>query len=556
MANIGETAKQLYHAVIEINQLITSPSVRFQMMEAIRGSIYYVCNELAKHFLNQSVVLPEKQKKIANLAQALQLHLANGYKLVVRDQFNENSSEKTIRQLAPACQRALTDLSRCVVRASQLYCQSPPNVWLEIHQLFLFAHRHQFDNTPLADDQLRFQDQTTIANAYKRILLLGCSKPNQMRQNDIGLVFDVFECWTKFTELEFTEDSPGLFLVDPNADAPPHYRALQASKAKSDSIGFNTSELMNRLTEYIGNSHQQQPSLENLEMPLRLADNVLMSLSQALGILTKRTYKRIASSGKAYVTVGLSAYHYFSGNEVDFNLQLANSGLDSTGPEFNLNNPRQNDIWASSFDSAPSEPSADMGPINYPDKAEQSAKLKNRFLQHTLPLVNTSPGGYCVQWQGAIPGNVQAGELLGIREEASQPWNIGVIRWIRQMQQTGTQFGIELLAPSAKPCGVQLVQKTGERSEFLRGLLLPELPSIGQPTTLITPRLPFQTNHKVILNKGGRETKVQLTRRVSATSSFSQFEINFLNSTMLTTEKENREGGTSEDEFDSLWPTL
>jgi cyclic-di-GMP-binding protein len=558
MANIGETAKRLYHAIIEINQLIVTPSIRFQLMETIRGPIYYVCNELSKHFLNHSVVLPEKQKKIANLAQALQLHLANGYKLVIHDYFAKGSSEKTIRQLTPACHRAISDLSRCVVRASQLYCQSPPNVWLEIHQLHLFAHHNQLDNQEVKDEQLSFLEQNTIQDVYKRILLLGCCKPNQMRQKDIALVFDAFECWAKFTEIELQQDSAGLFLIDPDADAPPHYRALQLGKVKGNAIGFNTNSLMDKLTHYIGSTLKHNPPPRDaLEMPVRLADNVLASLSQALGILTKRTFKRISCSGNAFVAVGLSTSHYFVSNGVEFNSQLADPNKDDpNSASYYLNKHKRADIWSSSFDSSPSEPTADMGPISFTGSSGSASTTKKRYHQNTVPLVNTSPGGYCVQWHGAVPGNVQAGELLAIREEESQPWSIGVIRWIRQMKHTGTQFGIELLAPNAKPCGVQLTQRSGESSEFLRGLLLPELTAIGQPTTLITPRLPFQVNHKVKLNKGGRETKVQLTRRVSATGSFSQFEIKFLNPTMLQVEKEIRQGGPSEDEFDSLWPTL
>ncbi len=561
MANIGETAKRLYHAIIELNQLIVAPTTRFQMMEVIRKPIYFVCSELSKHFLNHSIVLPEKQRKIANLAQALQLHLANGYKLVIHDQLANNASDKAVKQVAPACHRAISDLSRCVLRSSQLYCQSPPNVWLEIHQLFLFAHSYRIDSIRIKDGQLSFAEESTIQEAFKRILLLGCSKPNQMRQNDIALAFDAFESWANLISIELNGESDSLFLVDPDMDAPPHYRSLLANKVIKHAIGINTSDLVNRLTDYVGHLNRNKKVPEGiLDMPVRLAENVLAGLSQALGILTKRTFKRISSSGRAFITLGLSASHYFVGDGVEFSKQLMGNEEGQPDADYYLNKSKRSDVWSSSFDSGPGGGGAptDMSPIKFTgtNASGLSRDSKSNYHQHIVPLVNTSPGGYCLQWVGEVPGNVQAGELIGVREEESQPWSIGVIRWIRQIKQSGTQFGIELLAPSAKPCGVQLTQKTGENSEFLRGLLLPELPAIGQPTTLVTPRLPFQIGHKVILNKKGRETKVQLTRKVSATGSFSQFEINFLTSTMQQVEKELKNAGPSEDEFDSLWPTL
>ncbi len=560
IANIGETAKRLYHAVMEINQLILVPNVRFQLMEVLRSPVYYVCKELSKHFLNHSIVLPEKQRKIANLAQALQLHLANGYKLVIHDQIEQTGSEKAKRALAPACHRAISDLARCVVRSCQLYCQSPPNVWLEIHQIFKFAHNLHIDKVRVKDTQLSFNDETSIAHAYKRIALLGCSKPNQMRQNDIALVYESYDAWVDVVDLDYGEDSSGLFIANPANDSPPYYRSLHSGSPVHDALGLDTSVLVDKLTDYLAHLNQhKKPPADGLDMPVRLADNVMASLSKALGILTKRTFKRLASNGRIFLTVGLSNTHYFSAGSVDFNVLLARQDEEEHDANYYLTRAQKSDVWSSSFDSAPThgQSTPEMSPISFKGMSGNNAtETKRNYMQHIVPLVNTSPGGYCIQWSGDVPGNVQAGELLGLREQENQPWSIGVIRWIRQIKQHGTQFGVELLAPNAKPCGVQLTQKTGDSSEFLRGLLLPELPSIGQPATLITPRLPFQVGHKCVLNKKGRDSKVQLSRRVSATGSFSQFEINFLSQGMQQVQNELKASKASEDDFDSLWPTL
>ena len=74
MANIGEASRQLYHAIIELNQLFVPHAQRLQFLELIRPKIHFVCEELSRHYLGLSIALPEKQRKIANLSQALQLH--------------------------------------------------------------------------------------------------------------------------------------------------------------------------------------------------------------------------------------------------------------------------------------------------------------------------------------------------------------------------------------------------------------------------------------------------------------------------------------------------
>jgi hypothetical protein len=130
MANIGEVSRQLYHAIIEINQLFLPPQQRMQFLEIVRDKIHFVCNELSRHFLGLAIALPEKQRKIANLTQALQLHLAGGYKLCLLEFLDSGSIDKNRKPIATAIHRAISELAATVVRAHQLYCPSPPQSWL------------------------------------------------------------------------------------------------------------------------------------------------------------------------------------------------------------------------------------------------------------------------------------------------------------------------------------------------------------------------------------------------------------------------------------------
>ena len=141
MANIGESSRQLYHAIIELNHLFLTPQMRIQYLEAIRGSIHFVCNELSRHFLGLAVALPEKQRKIANLTQALQLHLASGYKLCLLEYLDNGGLDKNRKHIAIAIHRAISELAATIVRSHQLYCPSPAHSWLECHRLYRFACR-------------------------------------------------------------------------------------------------------------------------------------------------------------------------------------------------------------------------------------------------------------------------------------------------------------------------------------------------------------------------------------------------------------------------------
>src|SRR5690606_22393857 len=131
MASTGAASRQLYHAIIELNHLFLSPLQRTQFLESVRDKLHFVCNELSRHFLGLAIALPEKQRKIANLSQALQLHLAAGYKLCLLEYIDNGGVDKHRRQIATAIHRAMSELAATILRSHQLYCPSPANSWLE-----------------------------------------------------------------------------------------------------------------------------------------------------------------------------------------------------------------------------------------------------------------------------------------------------------------------------------------------------------------------------------------------------------------------------------------
>ncbi len=561
VANIGETSRQLYHAIIELNQLIIAPQQRLALLELIRHRINFVCKELSRHYLGLAIALPDKQRKIANLSQALQLHLANGYKTTLIELLDSGAIDKNRKTIAMACHRIVTDLGQTILRAHQLYCPSPTRSWLECHRVYRFALRNKLYDVQVEDENLMHRQSNTIADAYKRLLLLGCARPNQLRQNELVQAYELFECWTDRVTCSQEIGEESLFLVNMERDAAPIYSSLLGPEERNgDSFGFNTVELSADIADYQNRRNEKDKQAgHSLPMPANVSENLLAHLSQAFGVLTKRNFKRITTQGELQVAVGLSAAHYYIAGEKSFKAFIE-SGATTDDEEnyFIARAKRNNDAWAGAHDAAPTGDfmsSADT-PINFKTSAGTRDEGGSRPKTYKTPLVNTSPGGYCVSWTSEMPPSLQAGEVLAVREQPSHPWSVAVVRWIRQLRQQGTQIGVELLAPSATPCGVRLIQKVGNSSEFLRGLLLPEVSVIGQPATLITPRLPFQQGSRIVLRQGDREDNGQLSKRLSATGSISQFELRLQSSSPSSESSEGPGPNTSEDEFDSLWPSL
>lgn len=565
MANIGEASRQLYHAIIELNHLFIAPQQRLLLLELIRPKIHFVCSELSRHYLGLAVALPEKQRKIANLSQALQLHAASGYKLCVLEFLDNSGLDKNRKAVSTAIHRAISELAATIVRSHQLYCPSPAQSWLECHRLFRFAHRNKLNGLSVDDETLSHRRASTVEDSYKRILLLGCARPNQLRQTELAQVYELFENWTDLVSCGPETDNDSLFVVNMERDTAPVYRSLLEQKPGSDSYNFDTRELSEQITDAQHSRHRQDShSASSLELPSRVSDTLLTHLSQALGILAKRNFNRIASQGTLEICVGLTATHFFVAGAKTFNEFVTgnDNGHQDQDNQFLRSSRRREDAWAGAHDAGLGDDpiqAADV-PINFRNSVgatPDSEHDRRRPQSHHALLINTSPGGYCVAWETNVPTSLQAGEILGVREQSNHPWSIAVVRWIRQVRNQGTQVGIELLAPSAAPCGVRLLQKVGNSSEYLRGLLLPEISVVNQAATLITPRLPFQSGSRISLLHDGREDQGTLSRKISATGSISQFELKLQNSgTTASMSNPTSTAATSEDEFDSLWPSL
>lgn len=557
-ANIGETARQLYQGLSELNQLLTPSDNRLQLLELLRPEVYYVCKHLERHFLHQAIVLDERSRKIANLCQALQSHLAIGYKQIVIRTAPCFSKDRA-PLLTQALQRAIHCLNGALIRATELYCPVPEGLWLELHQLYRIGCQFQLQQLSVRDELASQTQSLSIEQTYVVALLLGASRCNQLRQNQIARLAEVLEPWSQWIKLQPAKPDNGLFAIAPDLDTGPRYRSKFLAEQQESLLGIDPQPLVAAIETHL---QQSADKVSPLPVPAGLNLDTLQHLHAAWGQAAERSFQRTVGHGTLTLCVGMSALHFYLGGQRSFNDILKKPG--ARPAQFSATDPtgRAKDQWKHAFDAAPHGTADTLLPyeeIEYPhlqnDDSHEASDRQQHFPTYVLPVINHSPGGYCLAWPGAVPAELQAGEMVGIEDIAGQGWSIAVVRWIRQVRGGGTQMGIEQVAPCAEPCGLQLMRSHDEHSQYLRGLLLPAISAIDLPATLLTPRLPFQEGNKVLINTNGEERRAGLERRVASTNSFNQFAYHSLE----TTRNENAAGsgvvGIAE-EFDSLWKSL
>ena len=567
MMNVGETSRLVFQTMQELNRLQIDAAERLELLEILRPTIHSLCNALSKHYLNQSVMLPDRATKVATLAQAMQSHLATGYKLVFLaglDKLGRKRDIESSRLVTTGAQRAISELTGNLLRSTQLYLNTPANLWLELHTFYLLCAELQLHNQPVPDDTARHTEKNTVESAYVRALLLATCKPNKLRQSEIAQIYQLSELWAPLVKLDELNGSSELFVFDLAKDAPPTYRNQAEPSAARHVRAISPAALVERLGELFRQSQHGGPKASG---EAALSSALLQHLIQAWSELSERSFSRMSHEGTLETALGLTATHYFLAGNLDFDtmmqgpqgrFMIADSDNPFMKPSKAPGGARPDDrtgkdVWAMAFGNVESKAQEEYK-LAFQEKDQSGPP---RYDTHHCQIVNISPGGYCVEWSGEVPAGVKAGEILALREDGQGNWSIGVIRWVKQLPGHGAQLGVEVLAPKARPCGARVIKKTGEASEYMRTLLLPELKAINRPATLITPALTFRSGYKLVLNLDGEEIKAQLGIQVSATPSFSQFEFTLMRRpTEATDGTRKTEAAPDDEDFDSIWASL
>lgn len=560
-ANLGETARQLYQGLLETNRLQTPASNRLALLELFRTEIHTVCKNLERYFLDQPVALDQRAYKVASLCLSLQNHLATGYKQVLA-----HSSPRERQPLfAPALQRATRCLYAALVRSIQLYGPPPEGLWLELHQLYMIAMQEGVQHQAIRDRLARHTETLSIEQSYLAALLLGMARCNQMRRRNIGILGEILENWCSLANLQKGSALGSLFVIMSNVDAPPRHRSLVQPNESSGLIGIDTHPLTDALCDYLMPDPRNRRPVQ-LKAIDSLDKDTLQRLYLAWSEVAERAAKRVPGSGTLGLCLGMTAVHYHLAGQRSFNDLLTQT--DAPRPAHFSPNASAADVWDQPYDSRTDPNPWIIGsePIGYAPKDSTASSAPPAYPTYNTQVVNQSLGGYCLSWDNTPPEQLQVGELLGLKAPGNKGWLLAVVRWIYLItNQNTTQMGVQLLSPHATPCGLRLLHKEREGSQYLRALSLPENPLAETPPLLLVPLLPFQEGHKVRGLLEGQEFQALLTHRHSGTSSYNLFEYQQLElpkqeapATASTTPAtvQTPDSLPKEDDFDSLWKSL
>jgi len=576
LANIRISTKAIYQTLKLTNTQIIPYKQRLYFLEKVHNTIVELASNLKKMNLNRKLPLDEKHQRIAILLKKLHKQTTIGYKSVLRDilackLFFLCPNKQKIITLTIA--RIIRHHSLCLIASYQFYNAPRNGQWNELHQLFLLAHQKKLLNKKLVDPSFSLVEETTIQALYLQILLTAIADPYHMAQHHISSIFKHLEEWASLVAIQPLQDknNKNALAINLSSDSQPTFSTLDNSEEFDNLWELDTSKLdYENLMEYYDN-----PEVQTTEINVEL----LKQLSVSWGVAPNRNHSRRSSQANLKIAIGLNNVHYVLNNysepewlqeneikESNNTLELKDNYSNSSFSSRNVNSSvKVNDIWGNIFQKDfPTKNTVDHS--STPIAAEEKQLLEWK-------MVNESTSGYCLLWDSSESVNAKVGELIAVCQNPNNKegeWFVGTVRWLKCVDTGKVQVGVHIIAPDALAVSTAkfISMQEGLRS---RAILLPAIPLLKQPKTLITTALGYDTRDQVILdeyrlinsNITSVKTKIVLLEIVEKSSHFTRFKYalakDFYNTDNKSSSKSKNKDTLALDEdteFDSIWDDL
>jgi len=535
-ANLGETSRLIYNALVETNSIKYNYNDRARFLEILQEPLHYITEGMRKHFVGVGFPLPNKSKKVATATRKIYTEVATAYKIVLNDMLSSNALFRDNRLLTLVIHRTMTSLSRELLTSYQIYSPYRKYIWNEIHKIYSIATSRKCTRTIINNADKENLQKSSISDEYKRILLLSLTSPYCLRHGEVNKIYSALNQWSSLVEIfEFSNqaNSKGVFAIDTNSDLPPRYLAINPGDVNTSNIFLiSTEQLTNKLRHEIQHSDNViSTTLIGLDMQHPdLSHDLLRKLLSYWGHIPKRAFPRSSKGEKVSVAMGLNSAHRIIFDAATGKKKIRTNQFKEPAKFESItilnDEDNKNDVWNLVY------PASDKtnNIIEFETVTETTVsdtQLKKFYSTENWEIVNESAGGYCIQCNNGCASKVQVGELIGIRrsgESHNWKWGVGSVRWMRFSESKGLLLGIQMITPDAAAVGLKAVADDNVSENYHRTLMLPKLQTINQPATLITPPVPYRVGSKVEIKIIGKKIQVELTKQLINTGLYAQFE--------------------------------
>lgn len=541
-ANAQETARQVLPALEELNRAEREPGYRLAALEAMRPTVHLALRGLARKYLNQPLGLSPDAAGAVAMCDRLNRELVTGYWVVVgqlaqagdeaspqppihrADPFEDTpvavvaeddteAAEQSLGELTTAAHRAITEHSGLLLRRYQLYMEPAASLWLKLYQMFMFATKRRLLASGVEDPVF---GRCTVQQAFLRSLLLAAARPQELSQNDMTEVFRHCADWNGLVGIASAGSAAAALVFRVSEGRPP--APASAGVQAGGGLGIDTRALCARIGELIESGGG---SGDGLSPPL------LRQLRSAWAGEEPPAPSRGGDDRPLRLALGLYAVHYFAAGEMPFADFIDDDEQKAAQKAAEVEQPR--DVWSKSSATDARYKGARPGRFAHQELEYRTAldryaddRSARQFPLYRARLADAGEEYRYLRWSNADAVHLRIGNVVGLFDEASAEWTLGVLHSIRLCDRDHSLLGVKVLGEAVEAFSARLLQSGLPCGRHRRVFVLR-----GEPLRLLAPADGFVAGQSLRLTRPGEGLRLKLLASETETTSAAVFRCEF-----------------------------
>lgn len=468
-----------------------------QVLEMARPAVAFAQEEMAGRYAARPVVPGGPDEE--TLARVLRLWrlMAQAYADVA--QLGGDNPEIQNR-IALICHRCIHYAGKPILEYFRARQALPHGAWFDLHGYYSTAEEWEIAETPVIEPLNDYSKTQTCAQAFAATLLVDLGTPYSRSPREYAWLASWGQRFSIFTAVRPVDEQCDARAYALDLDQDRGLRPLEAMARGTHMRRLDTTRLSRELHDVVRQLKARKPPGE-----LGLGEGAFEPAASKLLIAlyrpwclnsSPRRFQRHAGGGTAQLCYGFEALHYYV-RGAEF-VQPAHVRTYSRA-EFN-----------------------EIATFRHQVDPTEGLHVRAAQIQYTAEswsVEDQSVNGFRLVRRG--PGErIEHGQLVGMRPPDGDVFLLCEVSWLMYAGDGRLSVGVHVLPGMPAAVAVRPTGPSVSRSEqYVRAFLLPEMPALKEPASLVLPRGWYQPARVLDLYLD-RSVEVRLTEVLSQGSNF------------------------------------
>lgn len=465
LINVAPSHNRILGQLEELNCFEIEPTERLRIMELLVEPTVFVQVELAKKYTGKPVPLSRQEREIFHNVLALWDALVHGYRRCLISIAEGNPAISGHSALVS--QRAIWCTGQRLAEHYRSLQELGDDDWMLLHRVFAAA-----EGAGVLDKEVpapaHKERLTTCLQTYVQSLLLHlASDPSEQSPRQMAMVSRWLERLAKKVRIGTNQPAgaPGLapLAVDLGAGRGPVREMLSGKSVRFLQVDELSKSIQSRVA-----------LLRKGDSPeaLGLGDDVNAVAAEQLLLIIHRHWceepkaratTRRTVAAQAQLCVGLAAMHYFISDK-----------------------PFRQPVAAKELTKAQREEIATFGRIS--TRQDDDHGSQRGFALEDWGIREESLGGLRIERNDhEDKARLIQQQLIALRPVDASTFILGIVRWLSVSDDFALRAGVRVLAGVPQCVAVRATGLNAMTEKYVQALLLPAVPALQSPATLILP---------------------------------------------------------------------